>query len=176
MEQRTRSVNRYPKAQFSDRLGAFLIDCVVGLGPVIAAGLIGLVIDIGKPTKTTTAINIFGASTWALYYALTKDARGRGQSIGKRKLDLMVINVEKDAPCTMPESLIRGFILIVLCAIPVFGWLIEPFTTLVNRTGRRLGDFAAGTQVIRLTAYEASTHHRKYRLTSARASDDHPTS
>lgn len=152
---------RYAKAPFSDRLGAFLVDCVVGVGPVIVAGLIGLLIDLGKPSKMTMAINILGACAWALYYGFTKDGGGRGQSIGKKKLDLMVIDVNTDLPCTMGQSLTRALVLVLLCAIPVFGWLIEPFTILVTRRGRRLGDYAAGTQVIRVSAYEAMVHRRR---------------
>ena len=151
---------RYAKAPFSDRLGALLIDCVVGLGPMILAGLIGLLIDLGKPSKMTMAINIVGASAWGLYYGLTKDGGGRGQSIGKKKLDLMVVNVKTDLPCTMLQSVGRALVLGLLCAIPVFGWLIEPFAMLVSSRGRRLGDQAAGTQVIRVSAYEAMVHRR----------------
>jgi len=154
------TVYRYTKAPFSDRLGAFLFDTFVGLGPVIAAGLVGLIIDLGKPTKTTTQINLIGACAWALYYGLTKDGRGNGQSIGKRKLDLMVVSVKADLPCTMVQSLGRAVVLAVLCAVPVFGWLVEPFVVLVSRQGRRLGDFAAGTQVIRVSEYEAIRHKR----------------
>jgi uncharacterized RDD family membrane protein YckC len=152
---------RYAKAPFSDRLGAFLIDCLIGLGPVILAGLVGLLIDLGKPSKTTMAINILGASAWGLYYGLTKDGGGRGQSIGKKKLDLMVVNVKTDLPCTMLQSVGRALVLGLLCVIPVFGWLIEPFSILVSSRGRRLGDYAAGTQVIRVSAYEAMVHTRK---------------
>jgi uncharacterized RDD family membrane protein YckC len=152
---------RYAKASFSDRLGAFLIDCFVGLGPVILAGLVGVLIDLGKPSKLTTAINILGASTWALYYTFTKDGGGRGQSIGKKKLDLMVVDVKTDMPCTMSQSIMRAFLLALLTVIPVFGWAIEPFTILVSSRGRRLGDYAAGTQVVRVSAYEAMLHKRK---------------
>jgi len=151
---------RYAKAPFADRLGAFLIDAAIALGPVIVAGLIGAIIDFGKPSKTTTEANIIGAMSWVLYYGFTKDGRGHGQSIGKRRLDLMVVNVKTDSPCTTGESLTRALMLWVLCTVPVVGWLIEPFAVLVRADGRRLGDIAAGTQVIRVNEYEAIRHTR----------------
>jgi uncharacterized RDD family membrane protein YckC len=153
--------SRYAKAPFSDRLGASLIDCVIGLGPLILVGLVGLWIDLGKPTKTSATINLLGSAAWALYYGFTKDGRGDGQSIGKKKLDLMVVNVKTDLPCTMLQSVGRACVLGLLCVIPVFGWLIEPFAILVSSRGRRLGDLASGTQVIRVSAYEAMVHKRR---------------
>jgi uncharacterized RDD family membrane protein YckC len=38
--------------------------------------------------------------------------------------------------------------LLVCLLIPAIGWLVEPIVTLLDDGGRRLGDRAAGTQVI----------------------------
>ena len=152
--------HRYAKVRFSDRLGAFFIDCLVGLGPALAAGLVGLIIDVGKPSKTTAAINALSLCTWALYYGFTKDGRGRGQSIGKKKFDLMVVKIETDTPCTTGASMMRAFTLCMLFMIPLVGWVIEPLAIAADEDGRRAGDAAAGTQVIRVSEYEAIQHQR----------------
>ena len=41
----------------------------------------------------------------------------------------------------------------LLGLVPYVGWLIEPIVTLSAAGGRRLGDTAAGTQVILATDY-----------------------
>jgi uncharacterized RDD family membrane protein YckC len=148
----------YPKAPLSERLGAYIVDSIIGYGPVIMAWVFNVLFHIGTESPTTRTINLVATIAWSFYYSWTKDARPNGQSIGKKMFGLMVVGVETDRPCTLGQSIGRGLVLSLLSGIPVLGWLIEPITVFVSDEGRRIGDRVAGTQVIRASVYEASTH------------------
>jgi uncharacterized RDD family membrane protein YckC len=82
-----------------------------------------------------------------LYYFFTKDGFSNGQSIGKQIMGLMVVNLATNLPCTTNISFLRQIIL--LMALPV-----EIVMLFTQKQRRRLGDFAAKTQVIEATEYE----------------------
>jgi len=83
-----------------------------------------------------------------LIYNSIKDGLGQGQSWGKKKLDLMVVNLDNNTPCDKKKSFFRNFISGLVFIIPFVGWLIESIMVLVTEDGRKLGDKAANTQVI----------------------------
>ena len=83
-----------------------------------------------------------------LVYNFIKDGLGQGQSWGKKALDLMVVNLDNNAPCDKGKSFFRNFISGLVAIIPFVGWLIEPIMVLATEDGRKLGDKAANTQVI----------------------------
>lgn len=87
------------------------------------------------------------------WYFFAKDGLGRGQSWGKRAMDLMVVNVKTNKPCTKGKSFIRALVSTGLGLIPYIGWLIEPIAVLADDDGRRLGDKVAGTMVIQTNEY-----------------------
>ena len=78
---------------------------------------------------------------------------GRGQSWGKRAMDLMVVNIKTNKPCTKSKSLARNLVISGLQLIPYIDWLIVPVAVLADDNGRRLGDKAAGTMVIQTNEY-----------------------
>jgi uncharacterized RDD family membrane protein YckC len=91
------------------------------------------------------AIFIPGAIA-TLYFFFLKDARR--PSFGKRTTNLMVVSLDTGDPANARDSAIRSLMLLVCLLIPAIGWLVEPIVTLLDDGGRRLGDRAAGTQVI----------------------------
>jgi len=93
------------------------------------------------------------ALVWAAYYGFLKDGQDRGQSIGKKKLGLMVVHLPTNAPCNRSQSALRALVMGATNVIPYLGWLIEPIAALAAEGGRRLGDHAAGTQVIAVDSY-----------------------
>ena len=99
------------------------------------------------------ALAAVAATIWALFYTFTKDGRPGGQSIGKKMMGLMVVHLESNQPCTMGQSALRHLVLFLLDLVPYLGWLIEPIVLLSAAGGRRLGDMAAGTQVILAAGY-----------------------
>ncbi|MCW7539685.1 RDD family protein [Aquabacterium sp. A7-Y] len=79
---------------------------------------------------------------WVLYLLLC-DALPGGQSLGKRVTKIAVVRVRDGAPCGLWRSLVRNTSLIVL---GVFDCV-----PLVGRERRRIGDYIAGTKVVRCT-------------------------
>jgi uncharacterized RDD family membrane protein YckC len=87
-------------------------------------------------------------------YALIKDGIGEGQSYGKRALDLMVVNVSDNRPCTKPNSMGRNLVFSIIGGIPYVGALLEIIMVFANPEGRKLSDLIAGTQVIEKNSYQ----------------------
>jgi uncharacterized RDD family membrane protein YckC len=56
-------------------------------------------------------------------------------------------------PCSTGESSTRTLVGGLVGAAPLIGWVVEPGLVLFSSDGRRLGDKAAGTQVIDRAAY-----------------------
>jgi uncharacterized RDD family membrane protein YckC len=81
-------------------------------------------------------------------YILIKDGLGEGQSIGKKAVDLMVINVNTNEPCTKLNSAGRNILFSIIASIPYIGFLLEVIMIFANPDGRKLSDLGSGTQVI----------------------------
>ena len=145
----------YPKAPFGARFLALLVDHLISSIPAallwvfvvaaFAAGSTGL--------GAVLAVAAVAGTIWALYYTFTKDGRPGGQSVGKKMMGLMVVHLESNQPCNQGQSALRYLVMFLLGLVPYVGWLIEPIVTLSAAGGRRLGDTAAGTQVILATDY-----------------------
>ena len=146
-------VPRYSKVRFRTRLAAYVVDVLVACFPFL---LTALLVILGIEVPFAFLLALFGgiiSVCWAIYYSLTKDGQPGGQSIGKKKFNLLVVNITTNQPCTTAESLIRQIDLCCLQMIPVVGWLVEPIVMLASKDGRRLGDRAANTQVIDIAEY-----------------------
>jgi uncharacterized RDD family membrane protein YckC len=146
---------RYPKARLGARFLAYIIDMLVASVPPILIIALGFVLSPHRGFSPLAAIAILASIAWVLYYSFTKDGWRGGQSIGKKAVDLMVVDVRTNLPCTMGESALRALILFLLNLIPGLGWLVEPIVVLASENGRRLGDLVAGTQVIDTSSYSA---------------------
>lgn len=144
---------KYPKASLGNRFVAALLDGLISTGLSIPA----ILFFVAGMEKTKSYDDegagglIFVAILFYLIpvtYGLIKDGLGQGQSWGKRPLDLMVVNLDNNAPCDKGKSFFRNFISTLVTIIPFIGWLIEPIMVLATDDGRKLGDKAANTQVI----------------------------
>jgi uncharacterized RDD family membrane protein YckC len=144
----------YPKAPLGDRFLAALVDALVTL-PAGLLWVLAVAAFASDASSLGIALSLVAvlATAWALYYAFTKDGRPGGQSIGKRMMGLMVVHLESNQPCSRSQSALRYLVMFLLGLIPYLGWLIEPIVLLVAAGGRRLGDSAAGTQVIRVADF-----------------------
>lgn len=148
---------QYPKAPVGRRLLAHLFDTFIALGPMIVVALVMPFVDDRAGTPSGAIVVAFiAAGLWALYYSFTKDGRDGGKSIGKNALDLMVVHVGTNTPCTAGQSAMRTLIMGLMNVVPLVGWIIEPLMVLVNEQGRRVGDMAAGTQVIETRLYNTA--------------------
>lgn len=144
----------YSRAPLLPRFLASVVDSFIGMTAIIVTGVLGFINVIGSRRPGTVLVIAFALSCiWMLYYMLAKDGRPHGQSVGKKMAGLMVVHLSDNQPCTREQSALRGIILLVLGWVPFVGWLIEPFALLIDDRGQRLGDRAAGTQVIEASAY-----------------------
>jgi uncharacterized RDD family membrane protein YckC len=144
---------RYPKARPFRRFIARLIDVYIGVGLPIMASFIGFAMSSKNGISVVNLLLLISSIIWAIYYTFTKDAHNEGRSIGKRAMKLMVVNVNTGRPCSTGESATRAIIGGLVGAVPLVGWAVEPGFVLFSDDGRRLGDKAAGTQVIDRAAY-----------------------
>ena len=149
-------VRLYPKAPFDRRLLATLFDAAVACAPLGVAGLVAAAVGwLGSGGAAIVLGILIGgpAFLWAAYYGFVKDGQPRGQSIGKKKLGLMVVHLPTNAPCNRSQSAVRQLVMAGTNLIPYLGWLVEPIVALAADGGRRLGDLAADTQVIAVESY-----------------------
>jgi len=135
------------KADVGKRFVALLIDCVI-------SAIFSFVPFIG---------GIAGA-----VYMLIRDGLMKGASLGKKLLNLQVINQATGQPASYEESIRRNLIFavpVVFAIIPFFGWivssllsiivyLLEGIAVLQDPSGIRVGDKFAKTQVVEAAAAE----------------------
>jgi uncharacterized RDD family membrane protein YckC len=146
----------YPKAPFDRRLLATLLDAAIACAPLGVVGIVAAAVAWAISGGVAFVIGILvgaPALLWAAYYGFIKDGQPRGQSIGKKKLGLMVVHLPTNAPCSRSQSALRQLVMAGTNLIPYLGWLVEPIVVLAADGGRRLGDLAADTQVIAVESY-----------------------
>ena len=86
-------------------------------------------------------VALFIASITSLAYFLFSDALANGQSIGKKLLDIRVIDKETMQPCSLAQSFLRN----ITFPLGIFDWIFIFFGS-----HRRLGDFIASTIVVKI--------------------------
>ncbi|MDZ4168285.1 MAG: RDD family protein [Coriobacteriia bacterium] len=138
----------YAKGPVGARLFAWIAD------GVIAGALLPLVVLLLVAASAREEFSVVGAvlavvaGLWQLAYSLGRDVFG-GAGFGKRLAGIVVVSSETGAQASGGSTVLRQVVLYALNTIPVIGNLIEPALVLVNKEGRRLGDKAAKTQVVR---------------------------
>lgn len=145
----------FPKAPVGGRVLAALVDQLVSSVPAGLLVVAAVSSFLGDATGFGVLFSLlaFAAVAWALYYSFTKDGRPGGQSIGKKAMGLMVVHLQSGQPCSSSQSALRFLVMFLLSLVLGAGWLVELIVLLIEPGGRRLGDFAAGTQVIEATAW-----------------------
>jgi uncharacterized RDD family membrane protein YckC len=104
------------------------------LGGIFSSGELAILIEI-----------ILGFILLAGYF-LVSEAAWNGQTLGKRATRLRVVG-DHGEPLTLGQAAIRNLVRIV-DFLPIF-YAIGMLTLFINGRGKRLGDFAAGTLVVR---------------------------
>ena len=87
-------------------------------------------------------------------YSMIKDGLGNGQSYGKRALDLMVLNVNDNNPCSKSNSAGRNMMFGIISGFTFIGYILEIIMIFANPEGRKISDLVAGTQVINVKEYK----------------------
>ena len=118
------------------------------------AGLVDLLLVIGL-ARLPDVIGFLSAAG----YILIRDGLFDRRSIGKKLIGLRVISLEGSGPsATYRDSIIRNVPIVLayfLFLIPYAGWILCPLvlgmeglTALGDRSGMRIGDLLARTQVV----------------------------
>jgi uncharacterized RDD family membrane protein YckC len=143
----------YEPGGLLSRFLAMVIDGLIAGALVVPAFLLWLTnLYDGSASDAFFPLMLLGGLA-AVVYSFIKDGLAGGASFGKRATGLMVVHLATARPCTMGQSAMRTLVMALLNLVPYVGWLVEPIMVLVNPDRRRLGDRAAGTQVITAADY-----------------------
>jgi uncharacterized RDD family membrane protein YckC len=139
---------QYDLAGVGSRGVAITIDTAIQL--LVVAGIVGLgvagVAATGVSSSIAVAVLVVLVFAVAIGYFMLWEIVWNGQTPGKRVLHLRVLR-ETGYPIRAGDSVIRNVVRIV-DAMP-FGYVLGLVTMLLNDRSKRLGDFAAGTIVVR---------------------------
>jgi uncharacterized RDD family membrane protein YckC len=135
-----------PAASVAARIGSGLIDVLV-LGAVAFGVLfLALVASIGSDGALQHVALVSSLIVVFVVYPTSMEALTRGKSPGKYALGLRVVR-DDGGTVTAQQSFVRALVAIAeiyaLSGGPAF------FSCLVSSRGKRLGDYAAGTYVVR---------------------------
>ncbi|GAA4956092.1 hypothetical protein GCM10023224_47280 [Streptomonospora halophila] len=132
-------------AGFASRMTALLVDAAVQVVALFAAAALTALVASGLDAAATAAVNL-GLSVLVLVgYPTAMETLTRGRSLGKMALGLRVVGTD-GSPERFRQALGRA--LAGAVEIWITSGVVALITSLVNRDGRRVGDFVAGTLVV----------------------------
>ena len=146
----------YKKASLVNRFVAAIIDNLITAGlsiPALYFAFSGISDHDYSEDVSGSDTNSFRVILAALFfilpvgYRLIKDGIGNGQSYGKKAMNLKMVCINDHTPCTKGQSIARNLISFIISVLPL-GGLIDIIVILASKDGRRIGDHAAGTQVV----------------------------
>jgi uncharacterized RDD family membrane protein YckC len=126
-------------AQFIDVLVISVIQIVITIGAAALGGIFNSIQVFGLVELILSFILIAG-------YFLISEAAWNGQTLGKRYVRLRAVG-DHGEPLTIGQAAIRNLVRVV-DFLPAF-YAIGIITMFSNSRAKRLGDFAAGTLVVR---------------------------
>lgn len=153
----------YDNAPIGRRFLAYLLDGFITLMFFIPSLI--LILDYFREYYTYGSISMIGYNPSKIIfgfillflpfiYSLIKDGLGNGQSYGKRALNLMVVNVNSNSPCSKSNSAGRNIMFSIISCVPYIGYFVEIIMVFANPDGRKISDLVAGTQVIDVNDYK----------------------
>lgn len=135
-----------PPASLGLRLASGLIDLVVTIVLFVVCLLVLLLATVNVSQALVDAAVVATSIVTFAVYPTVLETLTRGRSLGKLALGLRTVR-DDAGPISFHHALVRsliGYIEIFLCT-----GVLAFFSMLVSERGKRLGDFAAGTYVIR---------------------------
>jgi len=135
-----------PAASLPSRLVAALIDWAIYY--LVLVGLIVLITFTsgGSSDATYSTLILLMMVLCLLIVPVTVETLSRGRSLGKLILKLRVVR-DDGGPIVFRHAFVRGLVGVV--EIPVTSGVPAVISAASNPRGKRLGDFAAGTYVVR---------------------------
>lgn len=137
----------YQVAGLGTRAIAQLLDLLILAGVLIAVLLFGVAVGAISGSQTIgTLIEIVGAFIVVFGYFWVSEALWSGQTIGKKAFRLRAVG-DRGEPLTFMQAGIRNVVRIV-DFLP-YGYGVGFVVMFANGKGKRLGDLAAGTIVVK---------------------------
>jgi uncharacterized membrane protein SpoIIM required for sporulation/uncharacterized RDD family membrane protein YckC len=148
----------YTVAGVGSRAAAALIDtliCVVAfVALVVLAGYLSGAFDSGRVRTGSSSSGQWAAAVLSLFqfailwgYYVLFEALADGQTPGKKRLGLRVVQ-DGGYSVSFAASAVRNLVRVIDMQ-PAFFYGVGIFSVAVSRSGKRLGDMAAGTLVVR---------------------------
>ena len=135
-----------PPASIGSRVVSGLIDVIVTLATAIALVFLFVALAAGTDAALLAASVVAATATIFVFIPATVETLTRGRSLGKLAMGLRTVR-DDAGPISFQHAFIRALVgyveIYLLSGVPAF------FSALLNRQGKRLGDHAAGTYVIR---------------------------
>ncbi len=138
----------YAKGPLGPRILAWIADGIIAGALLPVAILLFVSGNVRGEFSVVGAVLLVVAGIWEIAYSLGRDVTG-GAGFGKRLFGIVVVSSATGTPAPAGATVLRQIVLYALNIIPVIGNLIEPVLVVVNKDGKRLGDKAAKTQVVR---------------------------
>ena len=135
-----------PPAGLGSRMVSGLIDVVVTLLLLVAVILVFVTASLQADQALGWVAWIGTLITVFLVFPTTVETLTRGKSLGKLAMGLRTVR-DDAGPITVQHAFVRALIAIV--EVYAFSGVPAFFSALLNSRGKRLGDLAAGTYVVR---------------------------
>jgi uncharacterized RDD family membrane protein YckC len=132
-------------AGFATRAAALAIDALVQIIALIAVGVLVTWVGRGLDPAITAAVSLSSMVLILIGYPAVFETVSRGRSLGKMALGLRVVGTD-GSPERFRQALGRA--LAAFVEIWLTSGVVALVTSMINRDGRRVGDFVAGTMVV----------------------------
>ncbi len=134
-------------AKLPSRAVAEILDLLVMFGALIVLGLVGGLSGLSDSLDGAAAAALGLVVLIAVFvgYPVLFESLSRGRSLGKMAMGLRVVR-EDGGPIQFRHALVRG--LLAIFEVYPFG-VIAVITSLLSAKGKRVGDYLAGTVVVR---------------------------
>lgn len=135
-----------PPASLAVRIGSGLVD-VLATGVLLVVGAFTVLLSASGSSGAVQTIAVVGLTVGVfLVFPTTMETLTRGRTLGKLVFGLRTVR-EDAGPISFQHALVRAMIgyveIYALTGVPAF------FSAMVSAKGKRLGDYAAGTYVVR---------------------------
>lgn len=135
-----------PAATLGSRILSGILDLLVGIACLIVVGQVLSRLSTYVDSAIGTTLGILMVALPIIVLPTTMETLTRGKSVGKYALGLRTVR-DDAGPITFRHALTRA--LVGLVEIWAFAGVPAAFVAMLHQRGKRLGDVAAGTYVIR---------------------------
>lgn len=132
-------------AGFATRAAALAIDVIVQIIALLVLAVLTTWIGAELDPAITAAVSLAASVLVLVGYPTIFESVSRGRSLGKMALGLRVVGTD-GSPERFRQALGRALASVV--EIWMTTGMIALITSMINRDGRRVGDFVAGTMVV----------------------------